>query len=89
MQSPGLLQKQPVIRGNRSVRAKNVIQGRDPDPIGMTALGRLFELSRISQQNQATRSLRDGKHVCERHLRSLVDEEYVDAETGVRARPEE
>src|SRR5690242_16937357 len=88
MEPPCLGEEQTPIGRNGVMRAEDVVQGRNSNAIRMASLNRLLQLPRVSQQDDALRSLCDGQHVCESHLRGFIDKQHVDAKACVRPGPE-
>ena len=67
---------------------KQVLQRRYLSPLRMTSLQRLVELLWIAKEDSVAGGLSHGQYVGERHLTSLVHEEYVDGLMQLFTRPE-
>jgi hypothetical protein len=85
MQPPRLSEKQPSIRTDGLLTIQYVVERRHTGPFRMSPLSRLIQLLRIAKKHQARRRLRHRQHVSERHLRRLIDKQYV--HRIVRLRP--
>ena len=73
MQPPGLFQEQAAVTVDSLLASEEVVQRRDVRPLGMGALHRLLELSRIAEQNDACSRMRNCEHVGQRHLCRFVN----------------
>src|SRR5579872_2562941 len=65
-----------------------VVEGRNLGAVRMTALNRLLELTGIAKQNDASRGMRYGKYVGQRHLGRFVDHEHIYASKCILPGPE-
>ena len=88
MQAPCFFEKQTPVGRNRRMAAEYVVEGGNIGAFGMTALHRLLELLRIAEQHDGFCRLRNSKHIGERHLRGLIDEQHIDGLKRVWACPE-
>ena len=86
-QSPGLLQEQSAIGGDRLSAVEHVLESGHRRALRVQALDRLLELLRVAEQHEAFRAGRDGEHVGERHLPGLVYEQHVHGLEELLARP--
>src|SRR4051794_26763700 len=88
MEPPSLLQEQSLIPTDGPLSAQNVVKRRHIDALWMAALHRLIQLLRITDQHHGFRRLRHRQYIGERHLRSFIHEQYVDALESIRPRPQ-
>ena len=63
-QPPGLGQEDATVGGNGLVSTEDVVESRHVRSLGMAPLLRLLELLRITEENNALRSVRHGQDVC-------------------------
>jgi hypothetical protein len=53
----------------------------------MTPLDWLFQLTRVSEKNNAFSGLRNGETIRQRHLRRFIDKQDIDPSPGVGSSP--
>ena len=88
MQPPGNVEEQSFVSCYRLFPRQEMVESRAPSAVRMATLHRLVELLRITQQDQRFGCLGDREHICEGHLRRLVDEQNVKTFERVLGRPQ-
>ena len=77
-QAPGLGEEEAAVGRDRHVLAEQVLQHRQARVLGVRALRHLRQLVRVAEQHERAGARAGGKHVGERQLAGLVDEQHVD-----------
>jgi hypothetical protein len=77
-QPPGLREEQPSLGRHGEVLAEQVLEDRALRALGMRALRDLWQLIRVSEQDERPGRGRRREHVRERQLPGLVDHQRVE-----------
>src|ERR1700730_12168162 len=88
MQPPSFFQEQALVGWNRLRPCEQMFECRRFGSFRMASPQRLFQLLRVTKQNDASGGLGSGQYVRERHLSPFINKKDINAFEEISSRPE-